>query len=70
MQDLFFACLNINDNNYKEFVADETQKYVQLKHLLKSYSLLSKQRLVEQLFTEHKVKPYLEMVNQQQQQQK
>ena len=38
----------------------ETQQ--QLKHVLKSYALLSKQREAEQLFSNALVKPYMSLV--------
>ena len=62
MQDLFLGCLGVKDEKNPPESLNEAEKRVQLKHLLKSYSLLSKQRLAEQLFTDFKVKPYMEQV--------
>jgi hypothetical protein len=69
MQDLFLKCLNLTENTIFD---DVSQSYInginklenrqQLKHVLKSYALLSKQRLAEQLFTDILVKPYMEKV--------
>lgn len=67
MQELFLNCLNLkedftslNDTKY-DLTNQETQQ--QLKHVLKSYALLSKQREVEQLFTNSIVKPYMSVVS-------
>ena len=46
MQELFVACLSLN----KEGLGEMTDGQVQLKHVLKSYALLSMQRQAEQLF--------------------
>jgi hypothetical protein len=69
MQDLFLKCLNLSENKIKDG-SNETcsnglnspENRQQLKHVLKSYALLSKQRLAEQLFTDVLVKPYIEKV--------
>ena len=55
MQELFVACLSLN----KEGLGEMTDGQVQLKHVLKSYALLSMQRQAEQLFTETCVRPYM-----------
>ena len=67
MQELFLNCLNLkedftslNDTKY-DLTNQETQQ--QLKHVLKSYALLSKQREVEQLFTNSIVKPCMSVVS-------
>ncbi len=54
MQELFEACLSL-----KEEGLSETEGQVQLKHVLKSYALLSMQRQAEQLFTDKCVRPYV-----------
>jgi hypothetical protein len=68
MQELFLKCLNLNENKIVEN-SDELSNGLnnpenrqQLKHVLKSYALLSKQRLAEQLFADILVKPYMEKV--------
>ena len=65
MQDLFLNCLVTADSHAnpdsKNIMDAETKQ--QLRHVLKSYSLLSKQRLAEQLFTDYKVKPFMIQVN-------
>ena len=67
MQELFLNCLNLKENFTRlndtkvDLTNPDTQQ--QLKHVLKSYALLSKQREVEQLFTNSVVKPYMNMVN-------
>lgn len=66
MQELFLNCLNLKEDftSLSETKVDlanpDTQQ--QLKHVLKSYALLSKQREVELLFTNSVVKPYMNMV--------
>ena len=60
MHDLFLKCLNINEI---EGIEDQTERNQQLKHVLKSYALLGKQRLAEQLFTDYVVRPYLTKVS-------
>lgn len=58
MQDLFLGC--IGSSNTSNLSDPEVKQ--QLRHVLKSYALLSKQRLCEQLFTDHLVKPYMSQV--------
>ena len=60
MHDLFLKCLNINEI---DGIEDQTERNQQLKHVLKSYALLGKQRLAEQLFTDYVVCPYLTKVS-------
>ncbi len=66
MQELFLECLNLKEdftllNETKTDLNDpDTQQ--QLKHVLKSYALLSKQREAEQLFSNALVKPYMSLV--------
>lgn len=66
MQELFLNCLNLKEDftRLKDSQADltNTETQQQLKHVLKSYALLSKQREVEQLFTNAVVRPYMNMV--------
>ena len=52
MQDLLIDCLKnpLNTSERKQ----------QLKHVLKSYTLLGKEKLAEDLFTQHVVKPYMD----------
>lgn len=61
MQDLFLGCLNIKEEgdicDYEKLKQPEVKQ--QLRHVLKSYALLSKQKLAEQLFTDYVVKPYM-----------
>lgn len=65
MQDLFLNCLVTTESqaspDSNSTMDAETKQ--QLRHVLKSYSLLSKQRLAEQLFTDYKVKPFMVQVN-------
>ena len=66
MQELFLDCLNLKEDftilneNYPGLTDPELQQ--QLKHVLKSYALLSKQRESEQLFSNAVVKPYMSTV--------
>ncbi len=55
MQELFVASLTSKECG----IMETTDGHVQLKHVLKSYGLLSMQRQAEQLFTETCVKPYM-----------
>lgn len=59
MKEQFLACFNLKDENNVcvNLANEETKK--QMKHVLKSYSLLSKQKIAEQLYTEYVVKPYM-----------
>ena len=57
MQELLLNCLS----NREKFLETEAQQ--NLRHVLKSYALLSKQRQAEQLFTDNFVKPFMKMVN-------
>ena len=65
MQDLFLNYFSVNESQHgvltlkSPSAADSKQ---QLRHVLKSYSLLAKQRQAEQLFTDYKVKPFMEEV--------
>ena len=67
MQDLFLNYFSKNENHASSTPPSKnstnTDAKQQLRHVLKSYSLLSKQRLAEQLFTENKVRPFMEEVN-------
>jgi hypothetical protein len=69
MKELFLSSLNIKDGNEIAYMKGsnasikEGDNKQQLRHVLKSYALLSKQRLVEELFTEYLVKPYMTEVN-------
>jgi hypothetical protein len=65
MKELFLSSMSIKDGNEVAYLkgsnvslSDNDNKQ-QLRHVLKSYALLSKQRLVEELFTEYLVKPYM-----------
>lgn len=67
MKDLFLACFNLKSDSSNDssnvcasLATEDTKK--QMKHVLKSYSLLSKQKLAEQMYTDHVVKPYLSQV--------
>ena len=75
MKELFLNSLNIKENNDLSLITSSPKNLSsnailnnpevsqQLRHVLKSYSLLSKQRIPEQLFTNHIVKPYLDEVS-------
>jgi hypothetical protein len=74
MHDLFLKCMNRpdTDNSLSPLsttiklatsLEDQAENRQQLKHVLKSYALLSKQRSAELLFTEYLVKPHMEKVN-------
>lgn len=52
MQELLIDCLKNPLNT--------TERKQQLKHVLKSYILLGKEKLAEELFTLHVVKPYMD----------
>ena len=58
MQELFLHCLNLHEDLVN---SSETQQ--KLRHVLKSYALLSKQKEAEQLYAESIVKPYMLQVN-------
>jgi hypothetical protein len=63
MKELFLGSMNIKDETTylkgsNASLSDNENKQ-QLRHVLKSYALLSKQRLVEELFTDYLVKPYM-----------
>ena len=66
MQELFLSCLNlkedfrINKESSSDLNDPETRQ--QLKHVLKSYALLSKQRQAEQLIVDALVKPFMAKV--------
>jgi len=62
MQELFLNYFNSNSLNSPSKNPSNAEAKQQLRHVLKSYSLLSKQRLAEQLFTDYKVRPYMEEV--------
>ena len=65
MQELFLNYFNnFNDNQQSTAIktSNVSDSKQQLRHVLKSYSLLSKQRQAEQLFTDHRVKSYMEEV--------
>ena len=67
MQELFLNSLNLKKDfsSFSDTPNDlndpETQQ--QLKHVLKSYALLSMHRQAEQLFTDAVVKPYMKKVS-------
>ncbi len=62
MQELFLNYFNSNSSSSPSKSSSNIDAKQQMRHVLKSYSLLAKQRLVEQLFTENKVKPFMEEV--------
>jgi hypothetical protein len=62
MQELFLNYFNSSLSNSPSKNSTILETKQQLRHVLKSYSLLSKQRLAEQLFTDNKVKPFMEEV--------
>lgn len=60
MQDLFLTCFNLKDLNEGSLkILNEQEMKKQMKPVLKSYALLSKQPMAEQLYLEHVVKPYM-----------
>ncbi len=67
MRQLLLDCLNLREDfsirvdSQNDLSTPETQQ--QLRHVLKSYALLGKQRQAEQLFTDAIVKPYMLQVN-------
>lgn len=66
MQDLFLDCFNLKDGqdskpSHFSSLKNEESK-IQMRHVLKSYALLSKQRLAEQLYTDNVVKPFTDQV--------
>ena len=69
MKELFLNSLSIKEGSSDSYLygsnlsLENAETKQQLKHVLKSYALLSKQRLVEELFTENLVKPYMAEVN-------
>lgn len=64
LKEQFLGCFNLKDSSDSSVCAnlsnEDTKK--QMKHVLKSYSLLSKQKLAEQLYTDYVVKPYMNQV--------
>lgn len=68
MKELFLSCFNLKEANdlqtslnvCSNLSNDDTKK--QMKHVLKSYSLLSKQSLVENLYNDYVVKPFINQV--------
>ena len=70
MQDLFLSCLDLKEEDRTAITSSNgvaaglstLEKHQQLRHVLKSYGLLSKQRQAEQLFADSVVKPYLAQV--------
>ena len=66
MQELFLDCLNLKEDftilNESHPGLTDPDVQLQLKHVLKSYALLSKQRESEQLFSNAVVRPYMSMV--------
>lgn len=67
MKELLLSSLNIKEGESSlkgsNLALANAETKQQLRHVLKSYSLLSKQRLAEQLFTEYLVKPYMSEVS-------
>lgn len=66
MQELFLSCLKLKED-FTPLIEtqnglNEQEVQQQLKHVLKSYALLSMQRQAEQLFTDAVVKPYMSKV--------
>lgn len=62
MQELFLSCFILKDDSSVSTNLDKEENRKQMRHVLKSYSLLSKQRLVEQLYTDFVVKPFMNQV--------
>ena len=62
MQELFLSCFILKDDFSVSTNLDKEENRKQMRHVLKSYSLLSKQRLVEQLYTDFVVKPFMNQV--------
>ncbi|CAF0878878.1 unnamed protein product [Brachionus calyciflorus] len=54
MKDLFIDCLKNAETPYS------SEHKQQFKHVLKSYSLLGKEKIAEDLYTEHTLKPFME----------
>ena len=69
MQDLFLDCFsdlnqenNVDGRATSSLVRLNDERRKQMRHVLKSYALLGKQRLAEQLFTNYVVKPFTDQV--------
>jgi hypothetical protein len=66
LQELFLTCFHLSDDfkclSEHQNKLDEPETQQQLKHLLKSYALLSEHRQAEQLFIDAIVKPYMQQV--------
>lgn len=62
MQELFLSCFILKDDSSVSTNLEKEENRKQMRHVLKSYSLLSKQRLVEQLYTDFVVKPFMNQV--------
>lgn len=66
MQELFLTCLNLKEDfsiiTENRIDLNDQEASQQLKHVLKSYALLSKQRQAEQLIVDALVKPFMSKV--------
>lgn len=68
MQELFLGCLNLKEDfrpvtGEKVCDLNDPDTQTQLKHVLKSYALLSMHRQAEELFKNAVVKPYMSKVS-------
>lgn len=68
MQELFLSCLNLKEDfrpvsAEKVCSLNDSETQIQLKHVLKSYALLSMHRQAEDLFKNAVVKPFMSKVD-------